>query len=30
MILLDTDIMTLWLTGHPEIGKRLLETSALW
>lgn len=29
MILLDTDIMTLWLTGHPEIGKRVLETSDL-
>lgn len=29
MILLDTDIMTLWLTGHPVVGKRVLETSDL-
>lgn len=27
MILLDTDILTLWLTGHAEVGRRVLETS---
>jgi tRNA(fMet)-specific endonuclease VapC len=29
MILLDTDIMTLWLTGHPVVDKRVLETPDL-
>jgi tRNA(fMet)-specific endonuclease VapC len=29
MILLDTDIMTLWLLGQPVVSKRVLETSDL-
>ena len=29
MILLDTDILTLWLMGHLVVGKRVLETSDL-
>lgn len=29
MILLDTDIMTLWLMGHPAVGRRVLESSDL-
>lgn len=27
MILLDTDILTLWLTGHAKVGRRVLQTS---
>jgi tRNA(fMet)-specific endonuclease VapC len=29
MILLDTDIMTPWLMGHPVVGKRVPETPDL-
>ncbi len=29
MILLDTDILTLWLTGHSVVGRHVLEISDL-